>query len=518
MDATQFYNQYLPYAKQLQAKYGIPVNATLAILANETGWGANGMVAPFGIKGSGTAGSTNSPTWEVMNGQRVNINDNFAQYNNLGEAFDAFGQLVSTSPRYQAAIGQTDPYQFAEALRQGGYATDPSWAKKIANIAGQFPASQPQQGGAMNEMAPRAVDPRLGDPVDAWTEQALEGGLGQIGGLPMGGQWVTYQVRLYRDGNLYKSRDGVNWELVGLEADDKGITARAAQLQKQWLDEQYSAKTESTGTLIPIKDPDGNVWQFNNKTGDVTPLFAASPGTATAQWTIQTIGSQPYWVNTATKEMQPISLGWADKMDQAQKLQQGQQALTMGNLNIQKAQQDLMSPFALREQQAEEAIKAIQQQLAAGTIDYKTANERMALVRANLDAALKGTTPWQMETYKQEREDRQNENRQSIAQNILSQNLSTGANLAQGLMSGATGIFGQILPGKGAPTNFNPLMMAQGFTEQMGGGSEMTQLARSILSGALGGEAQSQMMANAPAAVASMYLPPQRRMPSTGGL
>jgi hypothetical protein len=68
---------------------------------------------------------------------------------------------------------------------------------------------------------------------------------------------------------------------------------------------------------------------------------------------------------------------------------------------------------------------------------------------------------------------------------MLSDRLSTGSSLASSLVSGLGNIYGNILSSAKPPTNFDPMAMAKTFTDDMGGGSEMAQLAKAILAGAL---------------------------------
>lgn len=92
----------------------------------------------FGIKGTGTAGSFNAATWEQINGQRVNLRDDFAAYNTPVEGFQAFMQFLRDNPRYGPSLQRYQQTGDAEALfrdiNRAGYATDPAWGSKIANI------------------------------------------------------------------------------------------------------------------------------------------------------------------------------------------------------------------------------------------------------------------------------------------------------------------------------------------------------------------------------------------------
>lgn len=114
----------------------------------------------FGIKGEGPAGHVTVPTWEMINGQRVNITDNFAAYNNPVEGFHGFLDFLQRNPRYASALSQFQQTGDAATLFQGinaaGYATDPAWASKVANIrANQV---SPITGGLSSSMMPSAQD------------------------------------------------------------------------------------------------------------------------------------------------------------------------------------------------------------------------------------------------------------------------------------------------------------------------------------------------------------------------
>src|SRR5262245_55071307 len=122
-DRATWIQSLAPLAQAWEQKTGIPASIFLAIAASESNWGAAGN-SLFGIKGSGTAGSLNSPTWESVGGQRVNTSADFAAYNSPNEAFQAFWNLVSTSPRYADALRHlpNDPHGFLQGINAAGYA------------------------------------------------------------------------------------------------------------------------------------------------------------------------------------------------------------------------------------------------------------------------------------------------------------------------------------------------------------------------------------------------------------
>jgi flagellar protein FlgJ len=60
----------------------------------------------------------------------------FRSYNNPGESFNDYAQLIADNPRYAKALNHgEDVVGFARGLVSGGYATDPSYAQKIVAIA-----------------------------------------------------------------------------------------------------------------------------------------------------------------------------------------------------------------------------------------------------------------------------------------------------------------------------------------------------------------------------------------------
>ncbi len=133
-----FVQSMQPTAEAWSQKTGIPADVLLAINVNEGNWGQAGGNELFGIKGSGNAGSINSPTWESVNGQHVNTNANFGAYKSPDDSYAAFWNLVSTSPRYtkaMAALQQGSTDGFLQGLVDGGYATDPNWASHIQAVA-----------------------------------------------------------------------------------------------------------------------------------------------------------------------------------------------------------------------------------------------------------------------------------------------------------------------------------------------------------------------------------------------
>jgi len=149
-NATEFVKTMLPAAQAAADKLGVSVRAVLAHAALETGWGrhmpraANGASSNnlFGIKaGSSWDGAkARVSTTEYENGVAVRRVDSFRAYASPTAAFNDYADLIAGNPRYASALGHGDNVKgFAVALQRSGYATDPSYAAKLAHIADSAP-------------------------------------------------------------------------------------------------------------------------------------------------------------------------------------------------------------------------------------------------------------------------------------------------------------------------------------------------------------------------------------------
>lgn len=106
------------FAKSLVAQDGL-----------ESAWGSKpaGAFNFGGIKGKGTVKRTR----EVINGKDVYINDSFKNFNSLEDYANYKVNLLNNN-RYQAFSGNIK--DFASRVANGGYATDPKYAKVLNSI------------------------------------------------------------------------------------------------------------------------------------------------------------------------------------------------------------------------------------------------------------------------------------------------------------------------------------------------------------------------------------------------
>jgi flagellar protein FlgJ len=113
---------------------GVPAIAVLAQSALETGWGA---AAPghnlFGIKAADGEPGTARATHEMIDGVLTPQTASFRDYGSTAQSISDYVNLIQAG--FPDAAGQGSVFGFANALQQGGYATDGSYAAKIAGIA-----------------------------------------------------------------------------------------------------------------------------------------------------------------------------------------------------------------------------------------------------------------------------------------------------------------------------------------------------------------------------------------------
>lgn len=132
--ATAFARAIWPCLEQGAAQLGVSPVALLSQAALETGWGTS---APgnnfFGIKAAAGQAATQQATLEYSGGTMQRTTANFAAYASPTDAVAHYTSLIRNL--YPAAVGAASISGYAQALAQGGYATDPSYADKIVSIS-----------------------------------------------------------------------------------------------------------------------------------------------------------------------------------------------------------------------------------------------------------------------------------------------------------------------------------------------------------------------------------------------
>lgn len=166
MRISDFVKQFYPHALKNQKATGVPALVTLAQAALESGWGKR---APglnfFGIKaGSSWKGKTQLLwTSEVIDGQRLKIQDKFRSYDSALDSFKDHAELLKR--RFSKAFVHQDPIKFITAVQKDHgyvYATDPDYIDKIANlihlIKRNMPANEPDYSVITPDPKPKGLD------------------------------------------------------------------------------------------------------------------------------------------------------------------------------------------------------------------------------------------------------------------------------------------------------------------------------------------------------------------------
>lgn len=140
-----FIEAIYPHASRAASRLGVSPEAIIAQAVLETGWGQHVMSGAdkqssynlFGIKADSRwdGGVTRKNTVEYRNGIAAQENAAFRSYRSLGQAFDDYVEFLHSNSRYDSALQKkTEAKQWGYELQQSGYATDPNYGNKIANI------------------------------------------------------------------------------------------------------------------------------------------------------------------------------------------------------------------------------------------------------------------------------------------------------------------------------------------------------------------------------------------------
>ncbi|MBV8248296.1 MAG: flagellar assembly peptidoglycan hydrolase FlgJ [Comamonas sp.] len=153
-------------AQRVASESGIPAHYMLGQAGHETGWGkseirnkdGSNSFNLFGIKaGAGWTGKVAEvTTTEYINGESRKVTAKFRAYDSYEESFRDYARLISSSPRYEKAMGQTGSAQaYASELQKAGYATDPAYAQKLSRAI-QSVAQVAGAGGTANSVTQSA--------------------------------------------------------------------------------------------------------------------------------------------------------------------------------------------------------------------------------------------------------------------------------------------------------------------------------------------------------------------------
>ena len=143
MKKSEFIPKIAPLVVAENKKRGFPLFSSVVIAQAicESGWGQATIMmkanAIFGIKAtSNWKGRVyNANTKECYDGVNyTNINACFRAYNNLEESIADYFDLITKSSRYRKACVSNSPLECITEIKNGGYATSPSYINTIMAI------------------------------------------------------------------------------------------------------------------------------------------------------------------------------------------------------------------------------------------------------------------------------------------------------------------------------------------------------------------------------------------------
>lgn len=125
------WDAFVSAAKKVAVENNFPLAVILGQAALETGRRSSPGNNFFGIKGAGTAGSNNLATKEATpEGQFYDTTSSFAAYKSMEDSIKAYIDLIKK--RFPKAYEKrNDPNAMIQAIKEGGYATDPNYVAKV---------------------------------------------------------------------------------------------------------------------------------------------------------------------------------------------------------------------------------------------------------------------------------------------------------------------------------------------------------------------------------------------------
>lgn len=152
MTNREFITKVASLAQADWSKHKVLPSVTIAQAILESGWGKSQLTvkgnALFGIKADSKwkGKRLNCKTWEVCDGNRVDIVDAFRAYDSWADSVENHGAFLAGLSRYQNLIGLTDYKAVCRLLQQDGYATAPNYADALIGLIEQYNLTQYDAG------------------------------------------------------------------------------------------------------------------------------------------------------------------------------------------------------------------------------------------------------------------------------------------------------------------------------------------------------------------------------------
>lgn len=147
----EFIAKISAHAQELQASYGVLPSIIIGQAILESNWGQSTLASEynnlFGMKAYGDQEKVNLETKEYINEEWVVIQGDFRVYASWEESMNDHTRLfvngVTWNPQLYANVLLASDYkEAAQALQDAGYATDPTYAKKVISVIETYNLNQ----------------------------------------------------------------------------------------------------------------------------------------------------------------------------------------------------------------------------------------------------------------------------------------------------------------------------------------------------------------------------------------
>jgi len=143
--SADFRERMAQHAEAASRATGVPAHLMLGQAALESGWGKREIKAQdgstshnlFGIKATGDwkGKVAETTTTEYVHGVKQKRVEKFRAYDNYADSFKDFANQMRNNPRYKDVVANMqDVNNYALAMQNAGYATDPNYAIKLASV------------------------------------------------------------------------------------------------------------------------------------------------------------------------------------------------------------------------------------------------------------------------------------------------------------------------------------------------------------------------------------------------
>ena len=254
-DKQSFINALLPAAIEEGARTGVDPRIIVAQAAQETGWGRS---APgnnyFGIKSHGQSGGQNLTTHEVINGQRVKINDSFRTFGSPEESVRGYGDFILNNKRYQPLREAQGLDNQLAALQASGYATDPNYSRSVGAIARSIQLPQGQSVSPPQAQPSTGVNPAI---IAALSSPVANEQTRSVAGMLLNNQF-SQQEEARRN---QQQRDNWLFQQDYQQQQQANDPLRQLQIQQaqQKLAQGPNADENFYGNPVAIQNADGTV-------------------------------------------------------------------------------------------------------------------------------------------------------------------------------------------------------------------------------------------------------------------